>query len=75
MFSLAFIVLVLCVSSTRIRRYGIEYEYHFIEYEYDKSQNSATSKGMNWCGEREAHGGVPASPVQESLERGMLQSG
>ena len=28
----------------RTRRYDIEYEYHFIEYEYDKSQNSATSK-------------------------------
>ena len=39
-------VLVLRVSSTRTRtrRYGIEYEYHFIEYECDKSQNSATSK-------------------------------
>ena len=32
---------------TRTRKYGIEYEYHFIEYEYDKSPNSATSKNMS----------------------------
>lgn len=30
----------------RTQRYGIEYEYeyHFIEHEYDKRQNIATSK-------------------------------
>jgi hypothetical protein len=41
MFSLAF----------RTRRYGIEYEYHFIEYEYDKSQKQrnflAVGCGLN----------------------------
>jgi hypothetical protein len=43
---LRFFVLVLRVSSTRTRRNRLEYKYecHFIESEYDGSQDSATSK-------------------------------
>jgi len=39
-------------TCTRNRVYGIEYEYHFIEYVYDKSQNSdflAVGCGLNDC--------------------------
>jgi len=41
-----FFLLVLRVSSTRTRtrRYGNEYEYHFIEYEYEGNPECATSK-------------------------------
>jgi hypothetical protein len=46
--SVWFFVLVLRVSSTRTltRRYGNEYdyEYHFIDYEYERNRECATSK-------------------------------